>query len=53
MAATADLDSVSTGFRALFSMLTPNESSFERLEQVPHYVQQVGSSLSPSVSRGS
>lgn len=36
----ADLGSLSTGFRAMFSMLTPSESSFERLEEVPQYVQQ-------------
>uniref|UniRef100_A0A3P9KPC3 Alkylglycerol monooxygenase n=1 Tax=Oryzias latipes TaxID=8090 RepID=A0A3P9KPC3_ORYLA len=32
--------SVSVGLRAMFSMLTPNESSFERVEEVPPYVQQ-------------
>ncbi|KAG7474636.1 alkylglycerol monooxygenase [Solea senegalensis] len=27
-----------TGFRALFCMLSPNESSFQTLEEVPQYV---------------
>ncbi|XP_053699582.1 alkylglycerol monooxygenase [Synchiropus splendidus] len=31
---------VSTGVRSLFFMLTPNESSFEKVEDVPPYVQQ-------------
>ena len=35
---------VSQGVRALFFMLTPNETSFEKVEDVPHYVQQVGDS---------
>uniref|UniRef100_A0A3B3U0N7 Uncharacterized protein n=1 Tax=Poecilia latipinna TaxID=48699 RepID=A0A3B3U0N7_9TELE len=33
--------SVSRGLRAMFFMLTPNESSFEKVEEVPQYVQQV------------
>lgn len=37
-----DLNSVSTGVRAMFLMITPNESSFEKVEDVPQYVQQVG-----------
>ncbi|XP_078108296.1 alkylglycerol monooxygenase isoform X3 [Sander vitreus] len=32
--------SVSTGVRAMFLMLTPNESSFQKVEDVPPYVQQ-------------
>uniref|UniRef100_A0A671UNH3 Alkylglycerol monooxygenase n=1 Tax=Sparus aurata TaxID=8175 RepID=A0A671UNH3_SPAAU len=40
MAETMDLGSVSRGFRAMFSMLSPNESSFEKVEDVPPYVQQ-------------
>ncbi|KAM3613628.1 uncharacterized protein V6R79_002570 [Siganus canaliculatus] len=40
MAQTMDLSSASTGIRAMFSMLTPNESSFEKVEDVPQYVQQ-------------
>lgn len=35
-----ELESVSRGFRSMFFMLTPNESSFERVEDVPLYVQQ-------------
>ncbi len=42
MAEAVGLGSVSTGARAMFFMLTPNESSFEKLEDVPQYVQQVG-----------
>uniref|UniRef100_A0A3B5QXY4 Alkylglycerol monooxygenase n=1 Tax=Xiphophorus maculatus TaxID=8083 RepID=A0A3B5QXY4_XIPMA len=38
MAAAAG--SVSRGLRAMFFMLTPNESSFEKVEEVPQYVQQ-------------
>lgn len=30
----------SSGFRSMFSMLTPNESSFETVQEVPLYVQQ-------------
>lgn len=41
MTADAELaSSVTTGFRAMFSMLTPNESSFEAVQDVPQYVQQ-------------
>ncbi|KAM9852506.1 alkylglycerol monooxygenase [Aulostomus maculatus] len=32
--------SVSKGFRAMFFMLTPNETSFQKVEDVPQYVQQ-------------
>uniref|UniRef100_A0A3Q0RSV3 Alkylglycerol monooxygenase n=1 Tax=Amphilophus citrinellus TaxID=61819 RepID=A0A3Q0RSV3_AMPCI len=32
--------SVSRGTRAMFFMLTPNESSFQKVEEVPQYVQQ-------------
>ncbi|XP_039886624.1 alkylglycerol monooxygenase isoform X1 [Simochromis diagramma] len=35
-----EYDSVSRGARAMFFMLTPNESSFEKVEDVPQYVQQ-------------
>ncbi len=42
MAGAVELGSVSTGIRAMFLMLTPNESSFEKVEDVPQYVQQVG-----------
>ncbi|XP_038566509.1 alkylglycerol monooxygenase [Micropterus salmoides] len=35
-----ELGSVSTGVRSLFFMLTPNESSFQKMEAVPQYVQQ-------------
>ncbi|XP_076593773.1 alkylglycerol monooxygenase [Chaetodon auriga] len=35
-----ELASVSTGVRSLFAMLTPNESSFQKVEDVPHYVDQ-------------
>ncbi|XP_036929131.1 alkylglycerol monooxygenase [Acanthopagrus latus] len=40
MAEAMELGSVSRGFRAMFSMLSPNESSFEKVEDVPPYVQQ-------------
>ncbi|KAI9999863.1 hypothetical protein NQD34_011706 [Periophthalmus magnuspinnatus] len=41
MAAAVEAPSVSsTGFRAMFAMLTPNESSFETVQEVPQYVQQ-------------
>ncbi|XP_072249762.1 alkylglycerol monooxygenase isoform X2 [Leuresthes tenuis] len=40
MATAVHSGSVSTGFRAMFSLLTPNESSFEKVEEVPQYVQQ-------------
>ncbi|XP_035020130.1 alkylglycerol monooxygenase [Hippoglossus stenolepis] len=36
----ADTGNMSTGIRAMFSLLTPGESSFQRLEEVPNYVQQ-------------
>lgn len=36
-----DLLSVSKGIRTMFSLLSPNESSFEKLEEVPPYVEQV------------
>ena len=42
MAAAVEPGSVSTGIRSLFFMLTPNESSFEKVEDVPQYVEQVG-----------
>ncbi|XP_063343540.1 alkylglycerol monooxygenase [Pelmatolapia mariae] len=35
-----EYDSMSRGARAMFFMLTPNESSFEKVEDVPQYVQQ-------------
>ncbi|TKS82611.1 Alkylglycerol monooxygenase [Collichthys lucidus] len=38
MAAAVELGSVSTGLRVMFAMLTPNESSFEKVEDVPKYV---------------
>ncbi|KAA8591893.1 hypothetical protein FQN60_017267 [Etheostoma spectabile] len=40
MAGAAVPGSVSTGVRAMFLMLTPNESSFQTVEDVPQYVQQ-------------
>ncbi|KAM7421519.1 hypothetical protein PAMA_015590 [Pampus argenteus] len=40
MAEAAELGSVSSGIRSMFFMLTPNESSFEKVEDVPLYVQQ-------------
>uniref|UniRef100_A0A3Q3W4C1 Alkylglycerol monooxygenase n=1 Tax=Mola mola TaxID=94237 RepID=A0A3Q3W4C1_MOLML len=40
MADAVELGSVSTGIRAMFLLLTPQESSFEKVEDVPHYVQQ-------------
>lgn len=40
MAGGVELGSVSRGFRSMFSMLTPNESSFQRVEDVPPYVEQ-------------
>ncbi|XP_008285586.1 alkylglycerol monooxygenase [Stegastes partitus] len=40
MAGGVELGSVSTGFRSIFFMLTPNESSFEKVEDVPQYVEQ-------------
>ena len=42
MAEAVELDSVSRGVRSMFFMLTPNESSFQKVEDVPQYVQQVG-----------
>ncbi|KAK7886204.1 hypothetical protein WMY93_025825 [Mugilogobius chulae] len=41
MAAAVEGSSVSTEFRALFSLLTPNESSFQTVQEVPQYVQQI------------
>ncbi|XP_013874469.1 alkylglycerol monooxygenase [Austrofundulus limnaeus] len=38
--AAAGFGSASRGLRALFFMLTPNESSFQEVEEVPQYVQQ-------------
>lgn len=35
------LGSVSQGFRVMFYMLQPNETSFQSLEEVPDYVKQV------------
>ncbi|XP_051263607.1 alkylglycerol monooxygenase [Dicentrarchus labrax] len=40
MAAAAELGSLSAGVRTMFFMLTPNESAFEKVEDVPQYVQQ-------------
>ncbi|XP_071402630.1 alkylglycerol monooxygenase [Centroberyx affinis] len=40
MAQAADPGSVSRGVRALFYMVSPNESSFQQVEDVPQYVQQ-------------
>nr|XP_015805310.2 alkylglycerol monooxygenase [Nothobranchius furzeri] len=40
MAVEVGSGSVSRGFRSLFFMLTPNESSFQKVEEVPQYVQQ-------------
>ncbi|KAF3839615.1 hypothetical protein F7725_018332 [Dissostichus mawsoni] len=40
MAGAVNPDSVSTGTRAMFFMITPNESSFQKVEDVPQYVQQ-------------
>ncbi|MEQ2314631.1 hypothetical protein AMECASPLE_014178 [Ameca splendens] len=40
MAAAVGSGSVSSGLRAMFFMLTPNESSFQKVEEVPQYVQQ-------------
>uniref|UniRef100_A0A8C9XZT0 Transmembrane protein 195 n=1 Tax=Sander lucioperca TaxID=283035 RepID=A0A8C9XZT0_SANLU len=40
MAGAVVPDWVSTGVRAMFLMLTPNESSFQKVEDVPQYVQQ-------------
>ncbi|KAJ4930899.1 hypothetical protein JOQ06_025202 [Pogonophryne albipinna] len=40
MAGAVNPDSVSTGARAMFFMITPNESSFQKVEDVPQYVQQ-------------
>uniref|UniRef100_A0A672Z1R5 Transmembrane protein 195 n=1 Tax=Sphaeramia orbicularis TaxID=375764 RepID=A0A672Z1R5_9TELE len=39
-ATVGPVSSVSTGVRTMFAMLTPNESSFEKVEDVPLYVQQ-------------
>uniref|UniRef100_A0A4W6CJ68 Alkylglycerol monooxygenase n=1 Tax=Lates calcarifer TaxID=8187 RepID=A0A4W6CJ68_LATCA len=40
MAEAVELGSVPAGLRAMFLMLTPNESSFQKVEDVPQYVQQ-------------
>lgn len=40
MAAAVERGSVYTGARAMFYMLSHNESSFEKVEDVPQYVQQ-------------
>ncbi|KAK5862125.1 hypothetical protein PBY51_017554 [Eleginops maclovinus] len=40
MAGAVKPDSVSMGARAMFFMITPNESSFQKVEDVPQYVQQ-------------
>ncbi|XP_071326904.1 alkylglycerol monooxygenase [Trachinotus anak] len=40
MAEAVEPGSGSTGVRAVFFLLTPNESSFEKVEDVPQYVQQ-------------
>ncbi|KAG7268167.1 hypothetical protein CRUP_002171 [Coryphaenoides rupestris] len=37
-----DVKDISAGFRALFYMVTPNESCFERVDDVPPYTNQVG-----------
>lgn len=42
MAQAAESGIAYTGLRSLFFMLTPNESSYQKLEDVPQYVQQVG-----------
>lgn len=43
-AAVMEPSSVSQGVRSMFFMLTPNESSYEKVEDVPQYVQQVSQS---------
>ncbi|KAM9723081.1 alkylglycerol monooxygenase [Menidia menidia] len=40
MARAEEFVSVSRGVRSMFFMLTPNESSFEKVAEVPQYVQQ-------------
>uniref|UniRef100_A0A3Q1C954 Alkylglycerol monooxygenase n=1 Tax=Amphiprion ocellaris TaxID=80972 RepID=A0A3Q1C954_AMPOC len=40
MAGGMELGTVSRGFRSMFFMLTPNESSFQKVEAVPQYVEQ-------------
>jgi len=40
MAQVLDADSLSRGARSMFYMLTPNESSFQHVDEVPLYVQQ-------------
>uniref|UniRef100_G3PH00 Alkylglycerol monooxygenase n=1 Tax=Gasterosteus aculeatus aculeatus TaxID=481459 RepID=G3PH00_GASAC len=40
MAQAAESGIAYTGLRSLFFMLTPNESSYQKLEDVPQYVQQ-------------
>jgi len=43
MAVAVEPGSANAGFRSLFFMITPNETSYQRLEDVPEYVLQVGS----------
>ncbi|XP_049902878.1 alkylglycerol monooxygenase [Epinephelus moara] len=40
MAEAVEVGSVSAGARTMFFMLSPNESSFQKVEEVPQYVQQ-------------
>ncbi|XP_039974071.1 alkylglycerol monooxygenase [Xiphias gladius] len=40
MAEAAEAGAASAAVRAMFLMLTPGESSFQKVEDVPHYVQQ-------------
>ncbi|XP_042346063.1 alkylglycerol monooxygenase [Plectropomus leopardus] len=40
MAEAVELGTVSAGVRSMFFMLTPNETSFQKMEEVPQYVQQ-------------
>ncbi|XP_059195865.1 alkylglycerol monooxygenase [Centropristis striata] len=40
MAEAVDLGSVVSGVRSMFFMLTPNETAFQKVEEVPQYVQQ-------------
>lgn len=42
MAGAVEPGAVSRGIRTMFFMVTPNESTFEKVEDVPQYVQQVG-----------
>ena len=41
MAQFMDVVSLTKGIRSMFYIVTPNESSFENVEDVPPYVQQV------------